>query len=330
MTIHRAWGVDIYSQTNVTLTMLQTLKNMGATFVVVKASMGWGDDPKVMLYTTLVKQTGLKLGIYHWADNTNTIVAQVTRFSNLINQIKPDFIAIDDEQWWNDWAKWDQAINHLIPWSEVPRETPTKINSISHGIMDLVHANFPKLWFWHYTGKWFGDEYCPLLWQWVNEYPTFLAEYMDYGWPVELTFTTKETLQSYIDLVPAPILPQGNTNWTARQISGRAKLPGISARQDLDVFNGTADEFVFRIGNPNVTPPPPPPPSTANYKVNNPPSGTYLQPEPNWDKAGLWIKDGSLLTVDESWKVDTAWAKVTKVENQVISGYADRRRITKI
>jgi GH25 family lysozyme M1 (1,4-beta-N-acetylmuramidase) len=319
----RAWGIDVYSGTNLTLAMLQALRNIGMTFVVVKASMGWGPDPKVVQYSNLVKQAGLKLGLYHWSDNTNTAQAQAARFSALAVQLQPDFISLDDEQWWNDWEQFWQACNGQIPWSAVDVEPGSHISAVSKGIMDTVHASLPNLWFWHYGANWFINAYCLQSLAWINDYPMWLAEYTDYNWNQGMTFGDRESLESYLAMLDHPVLPAGCAAWTVWQISGRAKLPGVSARQDLNIFNGTATDFAAMcVMPPPPVPPPPPPPATVRYYVSNA-SGTYIQPNPSWYGAGRYIAHDAQIDVDEIGSVP-GWWKVYP------TGWVDARRVARL
>jgi GH25 family lysozyme M1 (1,4-beta-N-acetylmuramidase) len=324
MPLLKAIGIDCYSETYISLPMLQAFKSLGGTFVVLKASMGWGNDPAVIKNASLVKQANLKLGLYHWSDPTNTADVQAIRFGNLIEQLKPDFASLDNEQWWSNWDEFWLASEKKIPWSDVDRAAPATINSVSKSILNSIHTRFPDLWLWHYTANWFIDAFCPQLLTWINAYPTWLAQYVDANWTTGLTFVDKQSLEFFVNLLTAPRLPSGNTDWTSWQVSGRTKLPGIAARQDFNVFNGDEVEFISNIGH-LVLPPPPPPSQIVKYVVSNHPYGTQILPQPSWSgMAGTWIADDAFVNIDESWTQKVGWAKVET------SGYMDRRRITKV
>ena len=108
-------------------------------FIVIKTSMGYGDDIGVLQAYTWARQLGFIVGLYHWIDGTALVSSQVTRFSKWIDALKPDFTAMDHEQWWSDWNQYWLYCANKLTYDQVKKLPPTTIDSVASGFMNSIN-----------------------------------------------------------------------------------------------------------------------------------------------------------------------------------------------
>jgi GH25 family lysozyme M1 (1,4-beta-N-acetylmuramidase) len=276
-----------------TLAKLQKLYAAGARILVVKSSMGFGDDPKVVERVSWGQQLGFVTGIYHWIDPTNTAQAQVDRFSKWIKQLNPDFGSGDHEQWWADWDKYEAWQGSKIANSDVPQLVANQIDSVARSFMAGIKASFPKFFNFIYTGQWF-DEHDPSMQSWIGQYPGWFASGDKYNGPHQ--YTSWDPFYDYLNKLSSynPLLPQGATKCTLLQFTGAAHLPGVDGTMDVNYFNGTEQQFRDLVHSEIIINPPP---ATTTYLVTSP-SGVYIREAADASSPKVkWVANGTQVSV---------------------------------
>lgn len=233
------WGIDI-SHYQPSMPAAQMAQN-GAKFVIVKATSGASlVDDRLLQHVTEARSAGLKLGLYHWVDPIQSAPANANHFLNQINTLKPDFVALDVEQWWSDWNKFWSFNRKEIPATAVPRLSPDVISAVSKEAVEIVaaQAKLPTL---VYTARWF-QSYAPGLASWIGNWPLWVASYFDYN-KSNYTQTWTQFQTTLGSLGSSPTLPNGALSWKFWQFSAKIILPGVTFPMDMDVFNGSQADF---------------------------------------------------------------------------------------
>jgi hypothetical protein len=158
-------------------------------------------------------------------------------------------LAVDIEQWWSDWSKWDKARKGQIPWSEVPKFSAAKISDASQEIVERLVARYQGLRVIPYTSKGFVDTYSPQMKAWLGNYRGWYAQYpYDYT-PVT---TTWETFRSaYLPARKEPLVPDGCEADIWQFTGDKFYLPGfwqdskrkIKSQLDVNFFQGTFSDW---------------------------------------------------------------------------------------
>jgi hypothetical protein len=262
--------IDLYSGDTPTQAEFQALWDGGARVLIIKSSMGFGDDSNVQQVFTWAKAIGFVVGIFHWLDGTATVASQLTRFSKWIDLLQPDFVGVDHEQYWADWQKyWDWCYYHTIPFSQVPILSPTVIDNVAKSFLTQLHIKYPKLYILLYTAHWFSS-FDPGMASWIKNWPLWDADYTE--WKGENTvFTTMDAFTLSVNTMEnvKPILPDGALGCVVHQI-GTTKLPGTNNYWDIDIFHGNLAQLKAVIAAGITFPvvlPPPQPIVIATYKV---------------------------------------------------------------
>ena len=117
----RVWIADMYEGEG--LINFQALADAGCAGVVLKSSMGGGMANLNWLTQAVngVRRAGLRLGFYHWVDPTQSATRQAGYLRQAVERFGPDFLALDNEQWWASWDKYHRYLRKEILGSEVPR-----------------------------------------------------------------------------------------------------------------------------------------------------------------------------------------------------------------
>lgn len=233
-------GIDVsYYQDPAKVPYAEFAKH-GFCFVVIKASMGGGYDARCDAHVAAAKAAGWKFGLYHWCDPTQSTARQAQFFVDKIAQHNPDFLWYDIEQYWADW---NEFVDQQRGTGKITKFlTPAQIIANGQGVIDRVSAVFamPSV---IYTGKWFIDAYVKQTWPWTIT-DVCLAQYTNYGGVVTWEYFDK----TIIPALRAPSLPQGLNKWWGRQFDSNIKLPSNYINYDLDIFNGTIENFHDWLG----------------------------------------------------------------------------------
>lgn len=131
----------------------------GSKVMVMKATMGYGDssEPYLTNCFNYHKDAGFKIGLYGWADPTAPLGNQLTRFETLVNRFHPDFVAMDMEQYWQQWSQYWKYLNGEITDSQVDKFAPTYLNQFYGAYYEGIRK-FGLLAL-AYTAAWFVSGY---------------------------------------------------------------------------------------------------------------------------------------------------------------------------
>jgi GH25 family lysozyme M1 (1,4-beta-N-acetylmuramidase) len=318
----RAWGIDIsYYQGTVNW---RALKDAGMTFAIIKSSMRNGIDSKCQAHATGAHSAGIPLiGLYHWSDPTGTVDQEGAHFTTAKN-LAPSchFAAADNEQWWENWTQYYDALEGRIPWSQVTRIAPNTIATFDQQMTQRV-KDISGLYTLNYTSRWFIQDYAPGMTAWVNQFPLWVADWVTWGMPV-VKLDTWQQFYQVIDNLTNPRLPVSANTWDIWQFTdAKFKMPGMPG-YDVDVFNGTPAEMIQRIGQVIVPPPPPPPPPppgsytayiTASVLiVRNAPNGSMLSWTTWYIDFNKTMKPITILEERDGWgRTDRGWVSLNYV-----------------
>lgn len=205
-------------------------------------------DKRAAEHVTGFHTRGVPIAYYHWLDLTVPINAQVDNSINLIKElrVRPQFLAIDLEQWWTDWQRYYEYLRGRLPVFKVPRAHSSAIYNAFNNAYTLFekYLNVPII---------------------VYTRTSFVREYMGgnstclYGKRFWLAYYTvnNRRLVSWEDarfLVNPDLshlkLPQYGevVGW---QFTDKIMLPGVYNNKTYKVLKSGVDLnwFVDRIGN---------------------------------------------------------------------------------
>lgn len=180
-----------------------------------------------------------KVGLYFWLYPTVTSRWQVDEYMLDVEECKPDFLALDIEQYWPNtkeaWEAYYDYIGGKISESAVPKVSSAQISNTAKAVAEGLKAQ-SGLELLPYTGTWFVEDHSPELLSWVGEYSLWWAHYYDRGkgkynidWPQfeqfpEGSLTLKE-----------PDMPAGLT-WKMWQFTSRWIYPGQKYPWDTNLM----------------------------------------------------------------------------------------------
>lgn len=149
----RVWMADMYEGEG--LINYQALADAGCAGVVLKSSMGGGIANLNWLTQAVngVRQAGLRLGFYHWVDPTQSASRQAGYLRQATERFAPDFLSLDNEQWWASWDKFYKYRRGEIPASQVPRLRGDQIVRAYLDTMAAVEGLRPLMM--QYSARWF-------------------------------------------------------------------------------------------------------------------------------------------------------------------------------
>lgn len=256
-------GIDVSGYQDPHRVNYAELKAHGFGFAVVKLDQYLTDE-----HVTHARASGLEVGGYYWNDPLSTSTYQAARIISECNRLGLRFAWLDTEQWWSDWGLWYKAVTNVIPWSDVPKFTQRKISDSSRQVLEMVKPQLNIPW-GLYTGKWFPDQYALPMYEWVENWQTWLAQYVSKKGAVTW---------DYLSSLPGSnhLVPLGTPKiW---QMSGSFVYPGRSSWDcyDTNVFLGTQDDLTSWLRYP-----PPPPGFTPYDVVSTAADGLRVRAKPN-------------------------------------------------
>jgi len=201
----------------------------GQRYVFVKATEGdFYADPTFDDNWLGAKKAGLLRGAYHFFRCNVDPKKQATKFIDYVRTV-------------ND----DGELPPVLDLESNDGQTKEKVISRAKTWLDLVEAAFGKKPI-IYSGQYFLQDYFSEAGggppAWAKDYPLWLAQYPN----------------NYVEGMQ-PYLPRGWFKWTFWQYSEKGKVNGINASVDMNLFNGTLEEFYKFAGAPVVTEKPPTP-----------------------------------------------------------------------
>ena len=239
----RVWMADMYEGEG--LINFQALADAGCAGVVLKSSMGGGMANLNWLSQAVngVRQAGLRLGFYHWVDPTQSATRQAGYLRQAVERFGPDFLALDNEQWWASWDKYHRYLRKEIPGSEVPRLRGDVIIQSFLDTMAAVAGLRPLMM--QYSARWFQQGYCPQMSDHNPRWGGWVASY-DVGTRVR-QFPTVESFETALDELNAPRYVPNNMDVWMWQFTDRWGVPGV-APMDLSVWMGDEASLDEAIG----------------------------------------------------------------------------------
>jgi hypothetical protein len=234
--------------------------------------MGCGDDPDVSQTVTWARQLGYLVGLYHWFDGTQTVANQLARVAKWVDLLHPDFVSIDHEQFWADWAEYWKYVDGLMTINQIKHLTDVQCDKV-HDLLLGLQKKYPALYLMLYTGSWFSG-FNPSMAKWIASVNLWVSSYKYYTPDADMTIGSAAELQTYCQWLVShpPYLPVGATKWVLHQSTSSAIFPGtLSGPWDISYYGGSLEQFKALIGNitPPVVIPPvvPPTPTFTKYKV---------------------------------------------------------------
>ena len=249
----RVWIADMYEGEG--LINFQALADAGCAGVVLKSSMGGGTSNLTWLTQAVngVRRAGLRLGFYHWVDPTQSATRQAGYLRQAVERFGPDFLSLDNEQWWASWDKFYKYRRGEIPASQVPRLRGDVIIRAYLDTMTAVESLRPMIM--QYSARWFQQGYCPQMSDHNPRWGGWVASY-DVGTRVR-QFPTVESFETALDELNAPRYVPNNMDVWMWQFTDRWGVPGV-APMDLSIWMGdeaSLDEAIGTGANDPFFPP---------------------------------------------------------------------------
>lgn len=235
------------------------MADYGVTGVVVKSTGGGGYvDPKCRDHCARVRAAGLLLGLYPWLDPTFDGKTQAEDAARLNDEIKPDFVMIDNEQEHASWDAFYAYRNGKLTWAQVPRLTYKQVQRVTVDFGDRAQ----QLWgrdipTWNYSFLGYFQTYLKDIIPYLEEhYKTVLAYYRRGSGNVKTTWDNFMKIE--FNTWKFPTLPKGMAEPIGLQGTGdRYVLPGSSSKMDVIAMNGNLEgvlKHMNRKSLPAVTP----------------------------------------------------------------------------
>jgi len=236
---------------------LQGFWDAGARFVIFE--QGPADDNGTPRLVQEARAIGYLVGLYSWNAATLGVQWQVDEFSRQIDTYKPDFWAMDYEQWWASW-------NGGNPTGLI---SPQQISDNGQAVIEGMVRRWAGKYLLVYAPQWFVDGYSPQSVKWLVQHPNWAASGPDYGllaygltWAQISALTVRKctnmTLKTYQTTTVAnlaPALPAGLSAWDMWQYSSRIRTPNDATHYDYDVFAGSIDDLRAKCGLASATVP---------------------------------------------------------------------------
>lgn len=230
-------GIDV-SAYQINVPWKSLVDNAGLGFAVIKGDQLTATDNHI----ALAREAGVPVvGEYFWNDPTITASVQIEWFAKDIKDHKPDFIALDVEQYWAVWQDYWDYLNGKITQAAIRKKSPSAISENARTVADGLHKLFPELPMVIYTGTWFVLGYAQPMVGWVGKYDIWMAHYFDgklgirnVTWDV-LNATPPQNFTVWMPLV--------TMIWKIWQYSSTMITPAQNARYDWNAFAGTLQEL---------------------------------------------------------------------------------------
>lgn len=225
------------------------LKSSGVTTVIVKSSSGSHQtDFYAKIHVSSARAAGLHIGLYHWIDPLNDGSGQAANFLKRIDELQPEFVAGDLEQWWADWDLWSKYRTGDLPLEEVPYVSREQVNRSAHDFFNRLKSSI-SLPILCYSSPQFINDRGRLVKNWLSEIQFWLALWKH---PKRIVRCSWPELSTYFPSDP-PEIPTGFPSPAIWQWSGdRFLLPGIKGAIDLNFI--IQPETVLLPGNGIVRP----------------------------------------------------------------------------
>jgi len=210
------------------------LKTGGVEFTILKASQGCAlRDPRFATNLQGAQAAGLICAAYHWCDPTGDDRQQIDNFLTAIEGKPLAFLAVDVEQYWQEWNEWgSRRVTRFI--------RPERISQSALSIATAIKARcrLPVL---IYTRASFVRDYASPMSAWLPQWDLWLAHYPYASGRVTCNW---EQLRGFFPKISGPSMPPGCRSWRFWQFSAdKFVLPGAHSPLDLNLFNGSLDDL---------------------------------------------------------------------------------------
>lgn len=249
------------------------LRNNGVAGLIVKSSSGLREDSIFYDHYLNCRNHDYPIAVYHWVDPIYNAQKQMDFLLEVIKEKNISFIALDIEQWWNNWGTWWDAIQKKISWNLVTRIKPDLISLHAKTCAYYLRSkvNVPVV---IYTSYGFVTTHAPQMAEWIGDFENWVAAYYEY--PAKI-ISWDELKQNYMPIggsfrIPPGVPKEKIVGW---QYTGDAlSLPGTyqdlyqkrPSPTDVNLFDGQWIKKVF--GDSPVVIVPEPPTPRLHYKVH--------------------------------------------------------------
>lgn len=213
------------------------LRNGGVAGMIIKSSSGLREDPKFQSHYQTCLRDNFHCGVYHWVDPIYNAKQQMDRLLEILEGKKIDFIALDIEQWWNNWGTWWDAITKKISWNLVTRIRPDLISLHAKTCAYYLRSkvNVPVV---IYTSYGFVTSYAPQMAEWIGDFDNWVASY--YKYPVK-TLSWEDLKENY--------MPIGGSFWIPPGVP-KEKIVGWQYTGDVLMLPGTYQDIYLKRPSP--------------------------------------------------------------------------------
>jgi GH25 family lysozyme M1 (1,4-beta-N-acetylmuramidase) len=285
------------------------LKKAGVAAVIVKCGSGMRRDSKFVSHAQAVVDGGLLLMAYYWDDIISDPTAQARWVVEDINAtgLPVKFIWADQEQWWTNWNAWLAARRNEIPYTAVPRASPSNISLHNRIFAEALNALYPQSGV--YSNYGFVTTWAPSIKEWIGNFTVWVAHYgKQPKIPIDITWEQlqKEWIPNYKFLTPPGAKEE---RIVGHQFTGDAfRLPGVynslghNVLLDVSIFS---EEFLKVISGGQTPPKPPtdpdppvPPAGAREYFVNVAALNVRKGPGTQFNVVGLLNKNTTVRVVE--------------------------------
>jgi hypothetical protein len=264
--------------------------------------------------TDVVTKSSMALQVYFWDDITQDPIQQADWLVQIIQSegLPIKWVWADQEQWWTDWAAWQQGRNGTIPMGSVPTGTPTAISAHYEKFIGELHSKFPQSGV--YTNNGFVSTWASGMNAWLPEYRSWVPQYGKQ--PKEATPMTwaqlvANWLPNYDIILAAGQLPE---LVMGHQFTGDSCiLPGSYSKNNVQLpldVSQFSKAFIDAIKANSINPvsgtPGPTPVTSVPYVVIYTRINVRALPDGN----STWVRYAVLNEVIQVVNISNGWAKL--------------------
>ena len=267
----------------------RVMADYGVAAVVVKSTAGGGYvDPLCRRHCANVRAAGLLLGLYPWLDGTFDGKTQAEDAARLNDEIKPDFVMIDNEQEHADWDKFYFYRQGKITWAQVTKLPKKQVQRVTLDFGNRAQVLWGNdLPTWNYSNLGFIGVYLREIIPFLEErYKTVLAYYFRGSGTVKISW--EKFMQQEFNRWHFPKLLPGMSEPIGLQGTGdRYILPGSTSKMDVIAWNGNLDGLLGHLKLKSMPKPAPVPFMKAQLKEDC--SGLNVREKATKDSRSLRI-----------------------------------------
>jgi len=215
----------------------------GVEMSFIKTSMGFGIDLRAEQHIKAARDGGMPPAGFHWIDCTSTPARQGGYCISMLQKHGLKHLMFDDEEWWSNWAKYYDYINHKITWEEVPKASVQQLQDALLGTVEWVTSRVDVRWL-VYGGYYFLKGYHKLNPTVVDFYKRaparIFAEYDDsklgkrkVTWDQLRALALASHLDSRLTVPEDARMPEDDP----QQFTSTCIVPGYAGNMDFSVWH---------------------------------------------------------------------------------------------